>query len=402
LREPLPEAASEEELVQSALKEITFLVIRDLVDIMPLLREYDEKEPHIQLPIQETSKIRRIAFLRGHLPYLTQALASTIGKQYWKAAKRNPKHPPEIFTGNLSNINAYSCDWICGELPAHLHNDIYANGKPGGGRGFNREDIFAMADEMGIVIGSIPQHPLERVPMVIQVGVPKAKPLLRNDLPEPPDGALGPSPGMKYTVDKDFILKSRESSGGVLSDKTFSGILHRIKADAREEIYRIQDKPANRYHMMQYIPWAITEGKTLRDICRGVNGTPTMLEIAKWLQYYPDFRREVETAEAIQAHTFMDQAQELVMGLPTDAAKSELAVIKFQSTFLMKRAALQSEKFREKKVIQTENLDNKNEAEIKRKLKMLLRGEAISEFIDVEVVKDVPPAVPEFEDQNAD
>lgn len=402
LREPLPESATEEELVTASLKEITFLVVRDLINIMPLLREQDKSQPHIVLPMREMDKIRRIGFLRGHIPYLTQAVAGSIGKKYWKIAKKMPKHPPEVFNGNLSNINAYSCDWICGELPENLHSDIYANGKPGGGRGFNREDIFVVADELGVVISSIPQHPLEKTPIRVEVGLPKLKPDLKNELPKPPEGALPAQVAAKYPIDKNYVLKKRESEGGMLSDKTFQGIVNRIKMDAREELYRINDKPANRYVMMQYIPWAITEGKTLRDICQGINGTPSMLEIAKWLQYYPDFRRELEAAESIQAHTFMDQAHELVMGLQIDTDKQELAVAKFQSNFLMKRAALQSEKFREKKVIQTENIDNKNEAEIKRKLKMLLRGEAVSDFIDVEVMKPEIPSVPEFEDQNAE
>jgi hypothetical protein len=75
-------------------------------------------------------------------------------------------------------------------------------------------------------------------------------------------------------------------------------------------------------------------------------------------------------------------------------------VAKAQSGFLMQRAALQSEKFREKKVIQTENLDNKNEAEVKRKLKMLLRGEVVSDIIEVEAYPPVPKPVPEFGEED--
>jgi hypothetical protein len=55
---------------------------------------------------------------------------------------------------------------------------------------------------------------------------------------------------------------------------------------------------------------------------------------------------------------------------------------------MIKRAAIQSEKFREKKVIQTESLDNKNEVEVKRKLKMLLRGEVVSDIIDVTPISE--------------
>ncbi len=399
MRTPLPETATDEELSQAAVKEILFLVVRDLTNVMPFLREHKENEQYIQLPYLDVAKIRKIAFLRGHIPYLTQALAARIGKEFWKTAKKRPHSVAEIFQGNIGNIHAYSCDWICSEFPECTHDDIYANGRAGGGRGFNRSDIFSIAEELGIVISGIPQHPLERAPINVNVGPDKPKRPMRNDLPVPPE-EIKKITGTEYPIDHEFILKTRESKGGVLSDKTFSNILQRIKLDAREEIYRIQDQPANRYHMMKYIPWAITEGKTLREICQGINGTPTMLEISQWLQYYPDFRRELDNAEAIQAHTFMDQAQEIVMGLPADTDKLGLAVAKFQTNFLMKRAALQSEKFREKKVIQTENINEKNEIEIKRQLKTLLRGESIAEFIDVEILKQ-PTAMPEFEDQNA-
>ena len=348
------------------------------------------------------SKIRKVGFMRGHILYLTNGLAKQIGREYWKGAKEKPKHIPEIFEGNISNIHGYSCDWICGEFPEHLHADVYANGRQGGGRGFNKSNIFDLAEDEGIELGSIPIHPLERKIMILPVGVNKAKARTRNDLPKPLEGPSATA--MNYKPDEDFIRESRESKGGIMSDRTYAHILKRIKADAREEIYRIQDEPANRYQMMQYIPWAVTEGKTLRDICRGVNGTPTMLEVARWLQYYPDFRRELEVAENIQAHTFVDQAQEIIMGLHSDAEKGEIAVAKAQSGFLMQRAALQSEKFREKKVIQTENLDNKNEAEVKRKLKMLLRGEVVSDIIEVEAYPPPPPVpkpVPEFGEEDA-
>jgi hypothetical protein len=387
LKDALPRYATEEELVEAGAREILSLVIRDLTNVMPYLKEFSDTEEKIQIPYLKMKQIREMAFLRGHIPYLTQKVAATIGKKYWFRSKHEPRSKPEIFEGIISNVHAYSCDWICSEMPEHLHNDIYANGKPGGGRGFNRKAIFDVADEEGIEINSIPAHPLERDIMVLPVA-PKSNPDLRNDLPAPPlDMRVPPS---RYPLDQKAILQTRESEGGILSDKTFAGVLSRIKMDAREEIYRIQDKAANRYQMMQYIPWAITEGKTLREICKGINGTPTMLEISRWLQYYPDFRRELENAEAIQAQAFMDQAQEIIMDLDSGTSKEALAVARAQSNFLMKRAALQSEKFREKKVIQTENLDSKNEMEVKKRLKMLLRGEVVADIIDIEPLPPEP------------
>jgi hypothetical protein len=391
LKDPLPEDASEDDLKAAAIKEITFLVIRDLVDIVPKLRQFNTEKPFIQLPIHDMNVIRKAAFLRGHIPYITKKIGAEIGKRIWLREIKRPTYPVEYFQGNLERMQVISCDWACSVLPEVVHNDVYANGRLGGGRGFAREWLFDFAQENDILISSIPIHPLEKASPELEV---VEKPILKNDLKPAPDGELDLNPGKKFPLDAKGLLKTREANGSTLSDHTFQNIVMRIKMDAREPIYCIDSQPANRYQMMQYIPWAISEGKTLREICKGINGTPTMLEIARWLQWYPDFRREMETAEAIQAHTFVDWAQEIIMESSADRDKLNLA--KAQANFMLKRAALQSEKFREKKVIQTENLDNKNEAEVKRKLKMLLRGDVVADIIDVE-----PEPKDELESENA-
>ena len=379
LREPLPEYATEAELSEAAIKEIQFLVIRDLVDIVPKLRQFNMETSFVQLPINDMNVIRKAAFLRGHILYITKKIGFAIGKRMWLREIKNPNHPIEVFQGNLAKLQVISCDWACSALPKVTHDDIYANGRVGGGRGFAREWLFEFAEEHNIVITSIPMHPLE-----IEAPSPEIieKPPVKNDLKPQPVEELDLNPAKRFPLDTKGLLKTRETNGGTLSDHTFQNIVTRIKLDAREPIYCIDSQPANRYQMMQYIPWAISEGRTLREICKGINGTPTMLEIARWLQWYPDFRREMETAEAIQAHTFVDWAQEIIMGSSND--RDALNLAKAQASFMLKRAALQSEKFREKKVIQTENLDNKNEAEVKRKLKMLLRGDVVADIIDVD------------------
>ena len=387
LRESLVENdTSLDELTQFAQKEILFLVVRDLFNVVPLLRPFNEKMEYIQLLRNDVRNIRRISFLRGHIPYLPANMASKIGAHFWFQAKRKFKYDEEVFIGNMEKMKVYSCDFICGELPAHLHDDIYANGRIGGGRGFNKEDIFVFAEEHGIVISSIPVHPLERSAPVVELAKGEDKPPVHNGLPVPPQAL--PATGSDYPVDAEGVRALKERSRATVSDSSFNSIMARLRMDARENVYCIGTNLVNRFQMMRYIPWAITQGKTLRELCKGVSGTPSMLEIANWLQYYPDFRRELEAAEEIQAHVFMDMAQEFIMDLGDEESKDRISVARLKSNFMIKRAAIQSEKFREKKVIQTESLDNKNEAEVKRKLKMLLRGEVVSDIIDVTPISE--------------
>jgi len=387
LRESLVENdTSLDELTQFAQKEILFLAVRDLFNIVPLLKPFDEKMEYIQLQRNETRDIRRMSFLRGHILYLPVNLAAKIGAHYWFQAKRKFKNDEEIFCGNMDKMRVYSCDFICGELPAHLHDDVYANGRSGGGRGFNREDIFTFAVDHDIVISSMPVHPLERGATLVELAREVDKPSMKNNLPSPPSGIA--ANGNTYPIDVDSVRAMRERNGATVSDNSFDSIMLRLKLDAREKVYCIGTDVVNRFQMMRYIPWAITQGKTLRELCKGVSGTPSMLEIANWLQYYPDFRRELEAAEEIQAHVFMDMAQEFIMDLGDEESKDRISVARLKSNFMIKRAAIQSEKFREKKVIQTESLDNKNEAEVKRKLKMLLRGEVVSDIIDVTPISE--------------
>jgi hypothetical protein len=232
----------------------------------------------------------------------------------------------------------------------------------------------------------MPVHPLERGATLVELAREVDKPSMKNNLPSPPSGIA--ANGNTYPIDVDSVRAMRERNGATVSDNSFDSIMLRLKLDAREKVYCIGTDVVNRFQMMRYIPWAITQGKTLRELCKGVSGTPSMLEIANWLQYYPDFRRELEAAEEIQAHVFMDMAQEFIMELGNEESKDRISVARLKSNFMIKRAAIQSEKFREKKVIQTESLDNKNEVEVKRKLKMLLRGEVVSDIIDVTPISE--------------
>ena len=77
-----------EELRKLATRQILTLVVRDLVDLLPLLREFDPEKPYVEIRIEDMAEIRRIAFLRGHIPYLPQRLARLIGKGPWKRAEK--------------------------------------------------------------------------------------------------------------------------------------------------------------------------------------------------------------------------------------------------------------------------------------------------------------------------
>ena len=357
------------------------------MDLLPLLREFDPEKPYVEIRIEDMAEIRRIAFLRGHIPYLPQRLARLIGKGPWKRAEKYPNFRPEYFQGNMPKMLVMSCDFVCSMLDPVVHGDVYANGRIGGGRGFNRESIFELAADRGIVISSIPQHPLERNVSILPLAECGRPNEVVNDLPPPPPFIDNPTM-RDFPLAKENIRKQREGDGQTLSDNTFNNIIARLTSDAREKIYRVGKQAMNRLEMMMYIPWAISEGKTRREICKGINGTPSMMEIAKWESLYPDFKESLRLAELVQAHTFMDLAHEIVMEVGAD--KDEIARAKLQSNFLAKRAALQNENFRDKQVIQTENLNEKNEMELKKTLKMLLLGnpDAVSDFIDITPIRE--------------
>lgn len=382
LRNPLPPDATSGELTRAALKDILELVVRDLVDLIPLLREFDLAGENLELPIGEMNEIRRMAFIRGHIPYVTNRTANVIGKALWRKAIKDPPTLPEVMSGNMPSMRVFTCDWVCSVLPAVVHGDIYANGREGGGRGFNRESIFELAADRDIIINSLPSHPLERSTAILPLAECITGPEeVKNDLPAPPEFPEATS--RDFPLDKATLRDEREQNGYLMSDHAFTNMVNRIGMDARERIYRVGKMAMNRLEMMKYLPWAMTEGSTRRELCKGINGTPSMLEVAKWESMYPDFKENMRVAEQVQAHTFMDQAHEIVMG--TIADKDQIALAKLQSNFLVKRAALQDEKFRDKQVIQTENLNQKNEAELKHKLKMLILGnmDAIGDIIDV-------------------
>jgi hypothetical protein len=109
---------------------------------------------------------------------------------------------------------------------------------------------------------------------------------------------------------------------------------------------------------------------------------------------HPDFARNMEIAEAVQAHVFADMAHREVMGVED---KDGVPVAKLKSQFFMKRAALQAEKFRDKQVIQTEDLDKKDERDLRRQLSALLMANPellMAETMDGEVLhEDEMPAL---------
>ena len=396
LREWLPEDADQNQIIKAATDEVFFLVLRDLVDILPLLhRGEDYASPYIYIRQRDADAIRRIAFLRGRIPFIPKPQASKLLGDQWKRIKKQVSDKinyPEIFVGNMEKMQVYSCDWlasVCTNLEDRLA--IYEHGRLGGTRGFQDDDwIFSQADERGVIINTMPAHHLEKDPIMPQIVKPEPAPAPTNDLPLPDDPTI-------ITGDRKGFSKIDPMAFHEAKRKTpaFKRVLERMESKMDDQVYSIGDEPATRFDYMRYIPWAMMCGKmTLNEICTGVNGTPSIQEIAKWMEFYPDFSRAMVQAEQVQAHVFADQAHEIVMGVRD---KEDVPVAKLQSKFLMDRAALQSEKFRPKQVIQTENLNDKNADETKKRLRMLIMGNQgiLGEVINVTpTIETHVPAMP--------
>jgi len=205
LKDPLPPDATLDELRNAATTEILTLVVRDLVDLIPLLREHDVEAPYIEIDEQEMKVIRRMAFLRGRILFLPKQTARKLGKRMWTQAMKSPFFKPEEFEGNMPSMVVFSCDFVCSQLYPPIYPDIYANGRTGGGRGFNKESVFDLASDRGILISSMPQHPLERYTRLTpleeckQIGVPEVK----NDLELPED--FEPVKGSDFPIAREAL-----------------------------------------------------------------------------------------------------------------------------------------------------------------------------------------------------
>jgi hypothetical protein len=355
-----------EELVDLAHQNCLYLALRNMCNITRMMRPFDPGMELIQLDTEKVHEIRYMAFLRGRIPYINQGDLKELAQGLWGITSRKIQaRELETFPGSAW-FHGISCDAACSVLPVHMHEEIYRLGKLGGSRGFNKGDVWATAEEKNIVIDDIPRHPLESLDNVNEDEPMIPRPELGNQLPPiPPHKAMNTKQAeCAYKIDTSKIWRSAKGSNG------YSAAFERLAADARDPIYLIADEWVNRFQFMNYIVWQVSEGEMLlKDVCKGRDGMPSMLEVHKWLDLHPDFNRAMRAAERVQAAVFKDKAQEIVMAC---SDKDMVPVAKLQSNFFMKVAALQDEKFRDKQVIQTQDLDKRDERDLKRQLLNLL------------------------------
>lgn len=383
LRENLPVNATPTQCHEAALLEITFLALRDLVDIIPLLKPFGNGE-WTALPQKAYWYIRYIAFLRGRIPFIKIADLKKVSKKLWPHVDKHIKTSfPERFPGKGKLAQVISCDWACMVCPDTIHEEIYALGKYATSSSFDQEHVFKRAQQMDIIIDTKPRHPLEE-DLYKTLSTEQKKEMEQKNkptgLPSPPE--ILPREEAENKYGRLDLVAVREQKR-VRDELAFNRVKFRIAQDSKVACYKIDTVSVDRHQYMDYIVWGVSEGNRITELCPGSKGTPTLLEVYRWKQMYPDFALGLQAAEEIQAQIFADRALKIAEDV---TEKDEIPVAKFKHRALMERASLQAEKFRPKQVIQTEDLDHKNVADLKRQLKVLLQGNmhALSDVIDVE------------------
>jgi hypothetical protein len=198
-----------------------------------------------------------------------------------------------------------------------------------------------------------------------------------NDVPKPPEILNTRAAEHKFKLSETALTKKACGLNG------YRSAYERMAANAADPIFRIGEEYVNRYQFMDYLIWALGEGHSLDSICKGRDGTPSLLEIDRWSSIHPDFANSLKSAKRVQAIRLADKAigvvdkavEAIESADDKDAmllAKGKLSAAKIQHDVYMKRAALDNEDFRDKQVIQTEDLSKKNETELKRQAIALL------------------------------
>ena len=387
LRENLPADAPVIDCYNAALNEIAFLVLRDLVDLIPLLQPCGNDNEWFALQVKDFYPIRYVAFLRGKIPFITLADLKKVTKKLWKHMERNIRDSnPERFPGKGKFSKVISCDWACLVSPKSIHEDIYACGKWGSSSTFDQEYVFKEAEKRDIIIDTMIRHHLE-TDVMKRVDRERAKKRAyqkqSNGLPIPPEIPAKDEADQKYGRLDLVAVKEQKR---VRDQLTFSRVKSRILQQSTIPCYKIDDVAVDRHQYMAYVVWAVSEGKRISEVCLGIKGMPSLLEVYKWRQMYPDFAIDLQTAEEIQGQVFADRALEIAEKVEV---KEDIPVAKFKHRVLMERASLQAEKFRPKQVIQTEDLDHKDVADLKRQLKVLLQGNvaALDGVVDVDLLE---------------
>ena len=352
----LPAETEPEEVVKQAEATLFLLACRQYFNPIPYLNPAFDDAPKIQLTLAGTAMIRKAAFLRRNVKYIMRALVQKMlcSSKAMKAFNEKANAGLMETFMMVSGKTVVSLDSALLELPERFHADLKAHAKVMDPRFFRMNDLYALADESMVVVGGPPMHPLEFKPSQVTVAPANPGLMMSNDLPEPPRILDDADAHSKFPIDKIRRMQDR------------------LRKSADADRYVVGETVLTRFQFMEYLCWCVSEGRTLSKLCTGLHGTPTMIEITKWRQWHPDFDHDLQVAEKIQASVLADEALDIARDVMAD--KDELAKAKFQHKALMERAALQDEKFRQKQVIQTEDLNKKDETEIKRQLVMMLQN----------------------------
>lgn len=163
-------------------------------------------------------------------------------------------------------------------------------------------------------------------------------------------------------------------------------------ADAKEKNYKLDGKPADRYEVMEYLVALVSEGMTLVDLCKE-DGMPTLLEVRHWRKWHEAFDKELKEADACRGERLGEEAITQAMDATDD---QNAAMVKLKTETLSKAAARLNADFVEKKLVQTEDLtERQTEAQLIQRYQALVKQfPALKELSDstgiteAEIVQD--------------
>lgn len=200
----------------------------------------------------------------------------------------------------------------------------------------------------------------------------------------------------KYlTTIRSLNAKGRKSQAKLLQENHEARLQN---AAARK--WKIRGKEVDRYTMMKWVVEQMAAGQLISDICNGKDGMPSLQTVFAWQNEHPEFKKAVKLAKEIQAQVFADEALQGVR----KAEVSEAKLVKVQHDALMKRAALQSDEFKDKQVIQQETKTTSDPKELEQQLLAILRSDPdLANIVKRELGADAIPALaaPEHEQDEA-
>ena len=165
-------------------------------------------------------------------------------------------------------------------------------------------------------------------------------------------------------------IKSLNAKGKTYEATGLMQAQHARLQNAGAKTWRTPDgKEVDRYHMMKYIVDQIGRGKLISHICSGSHGMPSLQTVIAWKEEHPDFKQALNAAKKIQAIVLAEEGLQNLR----DADKTEASLAKAQFEGLLRWAALGNEDFKEKQVIQTENLAQSSVDELKAQLASILK-----------------------------